>query len=92
MKRTTIFLDEAVEHDLRVLARRKGVPVAALLRESLNRYLAEENRGQAFALRFLGAGHSGWKDVAERHEELLWRDLKPQDRAPAAKKRRSKVR
>jgi len=62
-----------MDHELRTLACRRGVPVAALVRESLARYLTEEKRGQSFALRFLGQGRSGRQDVAERHEELLWR-------------------
>ena len=77
MRRTTFFVEESVDHELHALARRKGVPVSALVRESLARYITKQRRSQTFALRFLGQGHSGRKDVAERHEELLWRDLGP---------------
>jgi hypothetical protein len=77
MKRTTLFVEETVDHELHALARRKGVPVSELVRESLDRYVAEQKRGQTFALRFLGQGHSGRKDVSDRHEEFLWRDLDP---------------
>jgi hypothetical protein len=77
MKRTTLFVEESVDHELHALARRKGVPVSALVRESLARYVTEQKRSQTFTLRFLGRGHSGRKDVAEHHEELLWRDLGP---------------
>jgi len=73
MKRITFFLDEALDHELRAVARRKGVSVSALVRESISRYLTEQKRGHTFALRFLGQGHSGQKNIAERHEELLWR-------------------
>ena len=66
-----------MDHELHTLARRKGVPVSVLVRESLSRYVAEEKRGQTSALRFLGQGRSGRQDVAECHEELLWRDLDP---------------
>jgi len=75
MKRTTLFVEESVDQELHALARRKGVPVAALVRESLTRYVTEQKRGQKFTLRFLGQGRSGRSDVAERHEELLWRDV-----------------
>ena len=75
MKRTTLFVEESVDRELHALARRKGVPVSALVRESLARYVTEQRRGQKFALRFLGQGGSGRNDVAERHEELLWRDV-----------------
>jgi hypothetical protein len=91
MKRTTLFIDEAMERDLQALAQRKGAPVSALVRESLRRYLAEEYRRQKFSLRFLGAGRSGRKDIAERHEQLLWRDLKLHDTIPVTKNRRRKA-
>lgn len=77
MRRTTLFVEESVDHELHALARRKGVPVSALVRESLARYVAEQKRTQKFAPRFLGQGHSGRNDVSERHEDLLWRDLDP---------------
>jgi hypothetical protein len=48
-----------------------------LVRESLTRYVTEQKRGQKLTLRFLGQGHSGRNDVAQRHEELLWRDVDP---------------
>lgn len=75
MRRTTLFVDESVDQEIHALARRKGVPVSVLVRESLAYYLEEQKRGQTFTLRFLGQGRSGRKDIAERHEDLLWRDL-----------------
>jgi len=87
MRRTTLFVEESVDQELHALARRKGIPVSALVRESLARYVSEQKRSQTFALRFLGQGHSGQKDVAERHEEILWRDL-----GPHASKRRQRRR
>jgi predicted transcriptional regulator len=77
MRRTTLFVDESVDHEIHALARRKGVPVSALVRESLAQYVAEQKRSQSFALRFLGQGHSGRKDVAERHEKFLFQDHRP---------------
>jgi len=83
MKRIILFIEESVDHELHALARRKGVPMSALVRESLARYVTEQKDSQPFALRFLGQGRSGRKDVAERHEELLWRGLDP----PTGKRR-----
>ena len=77
MKRTTLFLEEGTERELRLLAQRKKLPVAALVRAALERYLYEAKRGKAMRLRFLGAGRSGHHDTAERAEELLWDDLQP---------------
>jgi hypothetical protein len=77
MKRTTIFIDEGVERELRLLAQRESVPVAALVREALERYVSEANGERGLRLRFLAAGRSGHHDTAERAEELLWGDLEP---------------
>lgn len=66
-----------MDHELHALARRKRVPVSALVRESLAHYITQQKRSRTFALRFLGQGHSGRKDIAGRHEELLWHDLGP---------------
>jgi predicted DNA-binding protein len=72
MKRTTIFLDEALERDLQALARRRKRPMAALVREALAVYVVAAEPA-APALSFVGAGSSRRSDIAERHEELLWR-------------------
>lgn len=79
-----------MESDLNALARRKGVPMSALVRESLGRYLAEENGRKGFALRFLAKGRSGRRDIAQRHEEVLWRDLNPHGKSPELGKGRRK--
>lgn len=75
MKRTTLFLDEATDRELRHLAQRQKLPVAALVREALGRFLDEARRGKEMRLRFLAAGRSGHHDTAERAEVLLWGDL-----------------
>ncbi len=93
MKRTTIFLDEGLERELQGLARRESRPVAWLVREALTAYVADRRRGGASRLSFVGAGASGRSDIAERHEELLWRDRDPHgDAAPAGKPARARRR
>jgi predicted transcriptional regulator len=77
MKRTTIFLEERVERDLQAIARREGRPMAAVVREAIARYLGSRRRAAGRSLSFLAMGHSGHRDTAERHEDLLWRDLAP---------------
>ncbi len=77
MKRTTIFVDEAIDQELHSLASRRGAPVSELVRDALGRYVAEESRGPGLRLRFLAAGRSGQKNISRRHEALLWRDLGP---------------
>ncbi len=88
MKRTTVFLDAALESDLKALARRRGQPVAALVREGLTGYVAQQAAKEpAPRLSFLGIGRSGRRDTAERHEELLWRGLTPHGEAKPTKGR-----
>lgn len=75
MKRTTIFLSEEVDSDLKGLSRRRGLPVAEMVREALHEYVAREKARPTKMPRFAGIGASGRSDVAERHDDHLWRDL-----------------
>jgi predicted transcriptional regulator len=85
MKRTTIFLDEALERDLQAIARQERRAVASVVREAIAAYVVtRRDAGRAPALSFIGSGASGRKDIAERHEELLWPADPP---APKARKR-----
>ena len=91
MKRTTIFLDEAVENDLKALANTADVPVASLVREALAEYVARRQESASLSVRFLAAGRSASRDVAERNEELVFAGLEPHGRPrPVAVRRRSK--
>ena len=88
MKRTTIFLDEGTDRELHHLARREKLPVAALVRDALGRFLDEARRGKGLRLRFLAVGRSGHHDTAERAEELLWSDIQPHSSNPRPRTRR----
>ncbi len=77
MRRTTVFLSEQIDSDLHAVARRQKRPLSALLREALERFLAEETSRDARSPRFVGIGASGRRDTAERHEELLFQELEP---------------
>ena len=81
MKRTTIFVPEALERDLQLYARSERKPVAAVVREALVEYLTERRPVSALPS-FVGIGRSGRTDIAERHEELLWTG--PHGRSPRA--------
>ena len=72
MKRTTIFLNPAIETDLRAIAQQEGVSMAALVREAVTRLVESRKPSSGRRLSFTGIGDSGGNDVAERHEELLW--------------------
>lgn len=73
MKRTTIFIDEALERDLRAIAERDRRPVSGLVREALGSYVARRKK-EGPRLGFVAFGRSGRRDTAEVHEGLLWRD------------------
>ena len=71
MKRTTIFLPEALERDLQGLARRERKPLAWFVREALTTYIASQRRAMVLpSFAAIDAGQA--RDTAERHEELLW--------------------
>ncbi len=74
MKRTTIFIDEALERDLRALAEREKRPVSGLVREALGSYVAQRKKA-ASGPSFVAMGRSGHRNTAEKHEELLWQDF-----------------
>jgi hypothetical protein len=75
MKRTTVFLEEAIERDLKTIASRKGAPLASVVREALARYVSDESTAGATLPTFVGIGASGHTDTAERHDELLFVNL-----------------
>ena len=75
MKRTTIFVPEALERELQLYADLEQRPTAVIVREALAEYLAR--RQSAKLPSFAGAFASGRTDTAERHEELLFAHLAP---------------
>ena len=74
MKRTTIFIDEVLERDLRAIAEREKRPVSGLVREALGIYVAKRKKTTP-APSFVAWGRSGHRNTAENHEELLWQEL-----------------
>ncbi len=89
MERTTIFLEESLRRELKALARRQSRTAAALVREAILRLLEAEAARERPDPTFLGIGASGETDVAERHEELLFRRLQPHP--PVRTRRRRKI-
>ena len=70
MKRTTIFVDPALEKHVQAIAERRKVTFASVVREALVAYVSTQEG--ATQLSFIGAGASGRRDTAEHHEALLW--------------------
>ena len=82
MKRTTVFVPEALERDLQLYARRQGKPVAAVFREAVAEYLASRRVSDSGLPSFTAAFDSGHRDTAERHEDILFRNLDPHPAQP----------
>ncbi len=78
MKRTTIMLPDDIEARLRLEARRRGVPIAQVVREAVARELAEPEPGRP--LGFFGVGEGGPADASERVDEYVTRALRKQRR------------
>jgi hypothetical protein len=68
MKRTTLYLDPALELRLKSEMRRRKKPMAELIREALRAYLGSE---PGKAPPGAGAFRSGRRDTAAKAEEIL---------------------
>jgi predicted transcriptional regulator len=69
MRRTSVLLDPQLLAELERLARRSGRPTAHVIREAMERYVAEAAE-HAELPSFVGIG-AGPGNVAERDEEIL---------------------
>lgn len=75
MLRTTVYLDENNESELRILARKTGISRAALIREALSNYVAKARSKSDVQLPpGVGRYSSSRDDVSERTDVLLWVD------------------
>ncbi len=68
MRRTTIYLDPELDLKLRAEARRRGDPMAEVIREALEEKLARVTVSRS---RNAGAFTSGRSDTASRIDETL---------------------
>jgi len=74
MKRTTVFLDEALLRRAKQFAQREGKSLAALVREAIAGYLAGSRGRMSTVPGIAGRFASGHADTSEHADELLWRD------------------
>lgn len=73
MKRTTIFLDDALLRALKRLAARRDVSFATVVREAAAAYIAEPASASGLPS-IAGQFASGTRDTASRADKLLWKD------------------
>lgn len=69
MKRTTVMLPDDVDARLRREARRRGVPVAEVVREAVERHVPPPERGRRLSIFALGEGLE--TDASERVDEIV---------------------
>ena len=72
MKRTTIFADDGLLDEFKSLSAEENRSVADIVREAMEEYL-KRKRKTVRKVSFVGIGNSGRRDVAEKHERLLWK-------------------
>jgi hypothetical protein len=69
MKRTTVMFPDEVAARLRLEARRRGVPLAQIVREAVERHLPAAGPGRT--LSFFGVGEGGPADASERVDDYV---------------------
>ncbi|MBI4698118.1 MAG: CopG family transcriptional regulator [Nitrospirae bacterium] len=72
MKRTTIFADDNLIKEIKEISKEENRSAAEIIREAIHAYIRQK-RHRKKKLSFIGIGDSGKRDIAERHEELLWK-------------------
>jgi len=66
-----IYLEPAQDRSLRALSQREGISLAALIRRTIDHYLADLPVEEDPALQVIGLGHSGREDMSSRHDDYL---------------------
>ena len=72
MKRTTIFAGDDLLNELKRLSAEENRSMADVVREAMEEYV-KRKRKAVRKFSFVGIGNSGRRDVAEKHERLLWK-------------------
>ena len=78
MKRTTIFANEYLIDEIKEISKDENRSLADVMREAMENYIRQKRR-KTKRLSFIGIGNSGRNDVAEKHEELLWKKIIKQE-------------
>jgi len=74
MKRTTVMFPDEVDARLRLEARRRGIPIAEVVREAVECHLPAPEPGRP--LSFFGVGAGGPADASERVDEYVGRAVR----------------
>lgn len=74
MKRTTVFLDEALLKRLKQVSRSEGKSFAAVVREAVAQYVASRGLKRGKLPSIAGMGNSGRSDISSHVDDFLWTD------------------
>ncbi len=66
-----IYIEPAQDNALKVLSKKRGVSKAAIIRESLEKFLRELPVEKDPAMGLIGLGRSGKGDLSEKHDKYL---------------------
>ena len=72
MKRTTIFADDHLINEIKEISKEENRSMADIIRDAMKSYI-KQKRHKKKKLSFVGVGSSGRRDIAEKHEGLLWK-------------------
>jgi hypothetical protein len=75
-----IYLRKDQLQSLRALAEKRGVPMAELVRQGVDKLLAEVPVEEDPALDIIGIFSSGLGDLAEKHDEYIAKWLREENR------------
>lgn len=75
-----IYLRKDQLEALRALAQKRGVSLAELVRQGVDKLLAEVPPEEDPALEIMGLFHSGLGDLAEKHDEYITKWLREETR------------
>jgi hypothetical protein len=68
-----IYIEPRQDNVLEVLSKRKGISKAAIIRESVEKYLKELPVEEDAAMGIVGLGSSGKSDLSDKHDRYLAR-------------------
>lgn len=77
-----VYLRPQQLEPLRALAKRRGVPMSELVRQGVDRVLAEVPPEEDPLMDIIGMFDSGLGDLAEKHDEYLWKWQHEDDHGP----------
>jgi hypothetical protein len=81
MKRTTVMLPDELDARLRFEARRRGVGIAEVVREAVERHLPGPTGDARTLLSFFAVGEGGPPDASERVDEYVRKSLRRKARS-----------